>query len=314
MEYRKLGKTDLKVSAIGFGAWGIGGAPFWKAESDAVSERAILRAFELGITLYDTAPVYGFGHSETLLGKALKSKRDDVVLASKCGLRWEKEHVSGIQRNCSKESIKKEIDSSLQRLQTDIIDLYQIHWPDNKTPYQETMEALLEIQRAGKIRHFGVSNYSVQQSKACLKHAPICSVQSEYSLIQRSIETDLIPFCREHHIGLLAYSPLASGVLCGKYDTNTQFTDWRSRGILGQFSGKQFEENLTKVDKLKRISKEIGRSCTHLAINWLVNQAGITSALVGVKNDGQVTDNLKAVGWQLEKKYQSELEEIFTDK
>ena len=314
MDYRKLGKTDLNVSVIGFGAWGIGGAPFWKAESDAISERAILRAFDLGITLFDTAPVYGFGHSEKLLGKVLKSKRDDVIIASKCGLRWEKEHVSGIRRNCSKESIKKEIDWSLKRLQTDLIDLYQIHWPDNKTPYQETMEALIEIQQVGKIRYFGISNYSVKQSQACLPHAPICSLQSEYNLIQRSIETELVPFCCEHDLGLLAYSPLGSGVLCGKYDTNTRFTDWRSHGRVGQFSGKQFENNIAKIEKLKMISQRCDKNCAQLAINWVANQPGVTSALVGVKNDVQVRDNVKAIGWRLEKKYQSELEEIFSDK
>ena len=311
MDYRKLGNTNLKISVIGFGAWGIGGAPFWETEGDAVSERAILRAFDSGINFYDTAPAYGFGHSEKLLGKTLKSLRDKVILATKCGLRWEKEDFSGIQRNCSKESIMKEIDWSLQRLRTDIIDLYQVHWPDNKTPHQETMEALLEIQRAGKIRYFGVSNYSLPQIQACLEHAPIVSLQSEYSLLQRSIEADLVPFCCDHNIGLLAYSPLASGVLCGKYDANTRFTDWRSRGILGQFSGKPFENNIMKVEKLKRISEEISRSCTHLAINWVANQPGVTSALVGVKNDTQVANNVQSVGWRLEDKYQQELNEIF---
>ena len=314
MEYRRLGQTDLKVSVIGFGAWGIGGAPFWTTEGDTASERAILRAVDLGINLFDTAPVYGFGHSERLMGKALKPVRDRVILASKCGLRWEQEDLSGIRRNCSKESIMKEIDLSLQRLQTDCIDLYQVHWPDNKTSHEETMEALLDIQKDGKIRYFGVSNYSVKQIKASLKYAPLVSLQTEYNLLQRSIEKALIPFCLRHDMGLLAYSPLASGVLCGKYGKNTRFTDWRSKGVMGQFTGEGFAKNVDKVERLKELSEEIGRSCTHLAIHWASHQPGITSALVGVKNKEQMEYNVQAVGWQLEKTYHNKLEKIFSNR
>ena len=314
MEYRKLGKTDINVSAIGFGAWGIGGTPFWETEGDTVSERAILRAFELGVNFYDTAPVYGFGHSEKLIGKALKPVRDQVILATKCGLRWQKEDFSGIRRNCSRESIVKEVDWSLQRLQTDIIDLYQIHWPDNTTSHEESMDALLELQKAGKIRHFGVSNYSLEQIQACLRYAPIVSLQIDYNLLQRSIEREVLPFCRKREIAILAYSPLASGVLCGKYDKDTRFTDWRGRNSLGQFTGEAFEKNVAKVQKLRQLSEKIDKSCTHLAISWVLNQPGVTSALVGVKNDSHVEDNVKALGCQLNGEHQKELENIFADK
>ena len=313
MERRQLGNTDLNVSVIGFGAWGIGGAPFWVTEGDTSSERAILKAFDLGINFYDTAPVYGFGHSERLVGKVLKPFRDQVILATKCGLRWdETKNASRIRKDCSKKSILKEIDWSLERLQTDFIDLYQIHWPDDQVSHKETMEALLEIQNSGKIRYFGVSNYSLSQLRESLVHAPAVSLQNEYNLLQRALESETMPFCRQHDIGLLAYSPLASGILCGKYGKKVQFTDWRSRNILRPFSGKEFEKDIDKVDKLRRISESIGQNCTNTAINWVVNQPGVTSALVGVKNSQQVDQNAQAVEWELEESVRRMIDEIFS--
>ena len=313
MELRPFGNTDLKVSVIGFGSWGIGGAPFWKTEGDDISQRAILKAFDLGINFYDTAPVYGFGHSEKLIGKTLKSVRDQVILATKCGLRWEKQDFSGIRKNCTRESIIEEIDWSLKRLQTDYIDLYQVHWPDDKTSHQETMQALLDIQNAGKIRYIGVSNYSPKQIAHCLKYTSVVSLQTEYSLLQRSIEKETFPFCQKHNIGILAYSPLASGVLCGKYGKDTRFSDWRSRKIMGHFSGEKFEKNIDKVEDLRRLSRSIGKSCTHLAINWVINQPGVVSALVGIKNSSQLEYNVNAVGWELEESYRNEIDKIFSN-
>jgi aryl-alcohol dehydrogenase-like predicted oxidoreductase len=237
MEYRKLGSSDLNVSVIGFGAWGIGGAPFWSSEGDNMSVKSIQKAYDMGVNFFDTAPVYGFGLSERLIGKALKPMRDKVILATKCGLRWEKEQLGAITKNATRESILEEIDQSLERLDTDYIDLYQVHWPDVKTPHEETMETLLEIQKQGKIRHIGVSNYSVTQMQDCLRIGPLVSLQPEYSLLQRSIEKETVSFCLIHDIGIIAYSPLASGVLTGKYDRDTTFKDWRSKGIIGQFRG-----------------------------------------------------------------------------
>ena len=218
MEYRKLGSSDLNVSVIGFGAWGIGGAPFWSSEGDNMSVKSIQKAYDMGINFFDTAPVYGFGLSERLIGKALKPMRDKVILATKCGLRWEKEQLGSISKLATRKSILEEIDQSLERLDTDYIDLYQVHWPDGKTPHQETMETLLEIQKQGKIRHIGVSNYSVDQMQECLRVGPLVSLQPEYSLLQRSIENETVSFCLIHDIGIIAYSPLSSGVLTGKYD------------------------------------------------------------------------------------------------
>ncbi|MFQ5483035.1 MAG: aldo/keto reductase [Nitrospinaceae bacterium] len=297
MEYRKLGASDLKVSVLGFGAWGIGGPPFWDNEGDAASLRSIIRAYDLGINFFDTAPVYGFGHSEQLLGRALKPFRDKVIIATKCGLTWDREQLGSIRKRAGAESIKKEIEASLQRLQTDYIDLYQVHWPDADTPQEETMRSLLDLQAQGKIRCIGVSNYNVEQMEACLRIGPLVSLQPEFSLLQRRIEKDLQPFCRQNNISIIAYSPLASGVLTGKYDRHTRFKDWRGKGILGEFTGEAFQKNVAKVERLQKLTAPLGRTCGQIALNWVIRQPGIASALTGVKTESQVEENLAAVGW-----------------
>jgi aryl-alcohol dehydrogenase-like predicted oxidoreductase len=310
MEYRKL--DELEISVISYGAWGIGGAPFWRTEGDKKSIDSIKKSFDLGINFFDTAPVYGFGHSEKLIGKALKSFRNKVVLATKCGLRWDKESLSSLRKDASRKSILEEIDLSLKRLDTDQIDLYQVHWPDVETTQQETMETLLEIQEQGKIRCIGVSNYSAAQIKECLKYAKIVSLQPEYSLLARGIEKETVSLCIENGIGIIAYSPLSSGVLTGKYDKNTKFKDWRSKGVIGTFAGEGFVENISKVDQLKGVAQEEGKTCGQTAINWVLRQPGVATALVGVKNSAQVEENLKAVGWQPSIENDQKIEEIFS--
>ena len=311
MEYRKLGDSDLEISVIGFGAWGIGGAPFWSTEGDHPSCKAILKAVDLGVNFFDTAPVYGFGHSEELLGKTLKPVRDKVILATKCGLVWDKEQLGAIAKNASRTSILNEVEQSLRRLQTDVIDLYQVHWPDVNTPQEETMETLLEIQAQGKIRHIGVSNYSVEQMQECLQVGNLVSLQPEYSLLERSIEKETVPFCTRNQIGIIAYSPLSSGVLTGKYDKSTKFKDWRSKGIIGTFTGEAYENNIDKVDRLKALAEKDGKTCAQMAINWVTRQRGVATALVGVKNESQMEENLRSVGWELSGDQQEKIEEIF---
>jgi len=312
MEYRMLGGSDLNVSVIGFGAWGIGGSPFWSNEGDVISARAIMKSYDLGVNFFDTAPVYGFGHSEELLGKTLKPFRDKVFYATKCGLRWEKRSLGSITKNATRESILVEIDQSLKRLDTDYIDLYQVHWPDIATPQNETMEALLEIQAQGKVRVIGVSNYSVEQMRAMMKTGKIESLQPDYSLLNRSIEKDVVSYCKENKIGVIAYSPLASGLLTGKYGKNDKFNDWRGKGIIGCFSGSQFEKNMDKVERLKAMGKLIGRTCGQMAINWVTSQPHLTTALLGVKNENQVEENIEALGWKLDAKQQEEINYIFS--
>ncbi len=313
MEYRVLGKSGLNVSVIGFGAWGIGGSPFWSNEGDVVSERAIMKAYDLGVNFFDTAPVYGFGHSEELIGKTLKPFRDNVIYATKCGLRWEKQSLGSITKNARRKSILEEIDQSLKRLNTDHIDLYQVHWPDVETPQDETMETLLKIQEQGKIKVIGVSNYSVDQMKTIMKSGRIESLQPDYSLLNRSVEKDIVPYCSENNIGIIAYSPLASGLLTGKYGKHTKFSDWRGKGIIGCFSGPLFERNMEKIDKLKVMGNSIGKTCGQMAINWLLAQPGLTTALLGVKNEQQVEENIKALGWELDLAQQKKISCLFSD-
>jgi len=314
MEYRKLGESDLEVSVIGFGAWGIGGEPFWNSEGHTASERAIQKAYDLGVNFFDTAPVYGFGRSENIMGKALKGFRDKVIIATKCGLVWEKEKLGSMQKVATQESILDEVDKSLTRLQTDWIDLYQVHWPDINTPHEETMGTLVKLKEQGKIRYIGVSNYSVEQLKESIKYAPIVSNQPNYSLLERSIEKESVPYCLDNNIGIIAYSPLASGLLTGKYDKTTDFKDWRGKGIFEGFTGEGLARNITKVDGLKEVAKLTGKTCGQLAINWVIGQPGITTALAGVKNAQQMEDNLNSVGWDPEQSHQDKIEEIFAVK
>lgn len=299
MEKRKLGNSGLEVTVIGFGAWGIGGAPFWNSEGDQESVKAVKTAFDKGINFFDTAPVYGFGRSERLIAKALKGNRDKVILATKLGLRWDKESLSSIRRDSSARSIRFEIGESLKRLETDYIDLYQVHWPDPVVPFQETMEELMKLKEEKKILRIGLSNFSKLQMEEALKYGEVASLQSKYNFLERDIEKEDIPFCLEKNIGIIPYSPLASGLLTGKYDKSAKFKDWRGKGMMGNFSGEVFERNLEIVEGLKEIASRYGKKAHHLAINWLLNQKGITTAIVGVKNAGQVPDNLQSVGWNI---------------
>ncbi|MDR4506039.1 MAG: aldo/keto reductase [Candidatus Scalindua sp.] len=299
MEYRVLGKSDLSVSVIGYGAWGIGGAPFWTTEGEEKSINSIEKALAVGINFFDTAPVYGFGYSEELLGKVLCKRRKDVIIATKCGLRWEKKDLQSLRKDATEKSIFYEIDASLERLKTDYVDLYQVHWPDVDTPIKETMEALLKIQKAGKIRYIGVSNYNVELMKESLKYGQIVSLQPMYSMLERDIEKSILPYCRETDIGVICYSPLASGVLTGKYDENTKFKDWRGKDIIGHFTDDVYLSHVEKVKEISKIAKKLGKTTAQLAINWLLHQNGVTTALVGVKNPGQVEQNSSAVGWKI---------------
>ncbi|HJO56019.1 MAG TPA: aldo/keto reductase [Candidatus Scalindua sp.] len=314
MEYRQLGKSDLKVSVVGYGAWGIGGKPFWSTEGEESSIRSIEKAIDLGINFYDTAPVYGFGYSEELLGRALQSRRKDVIIATKCGLVWEKEELKAISKKANRESISEEIDLSLKRLRTDYIDLYQVHWPDESTAIEETMNTLLQIQKEGKIRYIGVSNYSVDQMEESLKYGQIVSLQPMYSMLERDVEKDRLPFCIENKIGVICYSPLASGVLTGKYDENTRFKDWRGQNIIGNFTGDVYVSHIKKVKELKKIAQRNGKTLAQMAINWILHQEGVSTAIVGVKTPSHVEQNIDAVGWKIVNSDLKEISDILDQK
>lgn len=244
------------------------------------------------------------------MGKAIRGRRDEVVLATKCGLRWKSKKLKGLYNDLSPSSVKEEVDNSLKRLQTDRIDLYQVHWPDPKTPFEETMEALNEIKEQGKIRAIGVSNFSVEQMKAALKIGPVISLQPKYNMVERDVEKEILPFCRDNSIGVLAYSPLASGLLTGKYGEDHKFDGWRGARNFGIFRKKVFGPAMKIVQKLKDYadSKEISLLC--LAIQWVISQPGVTCALVGANSADQMKENIKALDIRLTQSDHQAIDEI----
>ncbi len=228
MRYRKLGKNGPEISVIGFGSWAIGGggwASAWGNQDDEQSAESVRVALYNGINFFDTAAVYGLGHSEEVIGKALKGDRDKVVLATKCGLVWDENQ--NISKNGTYDSILREAEASLRRLGTDYIDLYQMHWPDTdaNAPAEETMRAMDKLVQDGKVRYVGVSNYNVSLLEASLSVRHVDSLQPPYSILRPAVEKEILPFCLENGIGVIAYSPLTSGLLSGNYTYDTKFSD-----------------------------------------------------------------------------------------
>lgn len=283
MQERKLGKNGPDVSVLGFGAWPIGGAMGDVNDEEAI--RAIHRSIELGGTLIDTAESYGNGRSEELVGRAIKDRRDKVFLATK---------VSGGQGRLGYQRILDACDASLKRLQTGYIDLYQCHWVDPETPVEESMRAMDTLVKAGKIRYVGVSNFGVDLLKRCLTVRHVDSVQPVYNMLQRDIEAEIIPFCREHGIGILAYSPLGKGVLTGKYTPESTFPENDERARMKSYKGEQWERSLAIVEQLKPLAQEWGMTMSQMAIAWVLANPVVTTALVGAKNIQQVEQNIAA--------------------
>ncbi len=296
MRRQYLGSSDLHVSVVGLGTWAIGG-DFWGETDDAQSIQAIQTALDSGINLIDTAPAYGAGHAETVVGKAIAGRRDEVVIATKCGVVRTKD---GFERNLKPESVRQEVEDSLRRLQTDVIDLYQIHWPDVDTPLEDTLAALKDLQQQGKFRYLGVSNFGPELMEQVMREMDLVSLQPQYSLLQRDIEQETLPFCRRHNIGVLSYGSLAAGVLTGKFKERPAFAEGDQRYHFYPF----FEEPLWSqaqelVGVLREIAESRGKPTAQAAINWVVQQDGITSALVGCKTPDQARQNAAAGTWTL---------------
>lgn len=307
MEFATLGSSGVRVSRVALGTWAIGGW-LWGGTDVEESVRAIHAALDMGISTVDTAPVYGFGLSEEILADALarrKVPREQVVIATKFGMEWDdKENV---WRNAKPERIRREIDDSLRRLRTDYIDLYQIHWPDPETPIAETAQVVKELYDAGKIRAVGVCNYSVEQLEEWRRHAPLHSVQPRYNLLERKIEADVLPYCREHGLAVLAYSPLARGLLTGKFTENPTFKPGDNRQTDPRFTGENYKRNLRIVDQLKAMAAEKGKTVAQLAVRWVLDQPGVTVALWGARTPAQIQEAAGVSGWQLS---QEDLERI----
>jgi aryl-alcohol dehydrogenase-like predicted oxidoreductase len=311
MEYRTLGKSDIKVSELAFGAWAIGGWLWGGADSkDAV--KAIETAVDHGMTTIDTAAVYGFGLSEELVGKAIKGKRDKVQILTKFGLTWSgkkgefffsSQDNSGkdvnIYKYSSKDKVISDCDRSLKRLGTDYIDLYQIHWPDITTPVSETMEAIEHLVKKGKIRAGAVCNYSTELMAEAGKTYPIASNQVPYSMVNRLIENDIVPYCIEKNIGILAYSPLQRGLLTGKIRPGHVFNEGDTRPGTIYYKEPNFSRIMKMISDLSEIAVELNVTLSQLVLNWTLRQTGITCALAGARNDIQVLDNVKAADFKL---------------
>ncbi|MBA7537546.1 Aldo-keto reductase YhdN [subsurface metagenome] len=293
MRYSYLESLNIRPSHIGFGCWPLGGHG-WGKVSEAEMVKAVHRALDLDVNIFDTAPIYGLGHSEEVLGKTLGTKRGKVIIATKVGLTWKKGKTFEKITDSSPANINREIDDSLKRLKTDYIDLYQIHWPDPNTPIEETMSAMERLKRAGKIRCIGCCNFSLELLKEALKYGQIKAVQIPYNLIDREVEKNLLPFCWENGIGVLTYSSIAQGLLSGKYNENTRFTPDDYRSKYKYFQGEAFLRNLTVLEKVKKVARKVNRSPVQIALRWVLQNPSVATALVGVKNPAQVEQNVLA--------------------
>ena len=301
MRYRPLGSSGIEASVVGFGAWAVGGW-FWGGADDKQSMRAIHAAIDEGVNLIDTAPGYGLGHSEEVVGKAVRDRREKVLLATKCGLVWHVERGSyhleqdgrSVHKYLGAESIRYEIEQSMRRLQTDVIDLYQTHWPDETTPIEETMEVLLELKREGKIRAIGVSNASIDQMDEYRLLGSVDTDQEKYSMLARRLDSAQLPYCERNGIAVLAYSPLEQGLLSGKVSVERRLAPGDLRADNPGFAPEKREEILGLLEVLRPMAEARGITLAQLAIAWTVSQPGLTHALVGARDPVQASENAAA--------------------
>jgi len=296
LDYVRFGLTDLRISRLGMGCAVIGGYDYGKVD-DRESVAAIQKAVELGVNFFDTADVYGFGHAEEILAQGLGPRRHEVVIATKFGVAWNEEGKTS--RDLSAKRVVQALEASLRRLRLDCIPVYQIHWPDPRTPIAETLEALKKCQEAGKIRHIGCCNFPADLVDQAQAYCRVESVQMPYSLAERD-SRETIRHCHEkYNMAVLTYSPLAQGLFSGRYGRDSQFegTDLRKRSYL--FQGERFESNLALLDRLRLVAGRHGRTPAQAAIRWILEESGVTCVLTGVKGPEEIEENAGALGWSL---------------
>jgi aryl-alcohol dehydrogenase-like predicted oxidoreductase len=309
MEYVDIPGTTIRASRIALGTWAIGGW-MWGGSDEREAINTIHTALDRGINLIDTAPVYGFGHSEEIVGKALAigGRRKRALIATKAGLNWKDNKPF---RDARKMRIVGEVENSLLRLRTDVIDLYQIHWPDPDTPIAEIAEAMGALHQAGKIRAIGVSNFSPSQMDEFRKVAPLHTAQPPYNLFERGIEQDVLPYCRARDIAVLAYGSLCRGLLSGRMSQATRFTGDDLRKSDPKFLAPRFGQYLSAVDELDRIAKErFGRRVIHLAVRWVLDRNKMDIALWGARRADQLSPIAGALGWHLDSEAMAEIDSI----
>ncbi len=299
MQYRKLGNSDLRLSVIGLGTWAIGGGDWkfgWGDQDDDEAIACLCRAVELGINWIDTAAVYGLGHSESLVGKALRSipEADRPIIATKCG----RTNLGGgeIGKCLQRESVIAECEGSLKRLGVDCIDLYQLHWPEPDEDIEQGWQTLVDLKRQGKVRQIGVSNHSVDQMRRLQAIHPIASLQPPYSMIAREVEDSILPYCGQQDIGVICYSPMGKGLLTGRFDASraAALSDNDHRSKDPRFQSPQLEVNLAFVDALGEIASGLGWTTAELAIAWVLRRPEVTAAIVGARRPQQISETVIA--------------------
>jgi aryl-alcohol dehydrogenase-like predicted oxidoreductase len=299
---RQLGNSDLHITRIGFGAWAIGGGDWqfaWGHQEDKDSVAAIERALDLGVNWIDTAAIYGLGHSEEVVARALKQSGRKPYILTKCSMRWDNSHT--IYRDLKAASVREEVEASLRRLNIDVIDLYQIHWPDPESEIEEGWETMAQLQQEGKVRFIGVSNFNVAQMKRAMKIAPITSLQPPYSLLRRGVEAEILPWCREHGVGVVNYSPMVSGLLTGKMTADRiqklPADDWRRKNV--EFNAPRLQKNLALVERLRAIGDKHGVEPGVVAIAYTLHHPAVTAAIVGARRPDQVAGTIAAASFAL---------------
>jgi aryl-alcohol dehydrogenase-like predicted oxidoreductase len=310
MNTKQLGNSDLLITPVGFGAWAIGGSGWefgWGEQDDKASVAAIHRALELGVNWIDTAAVYGMGHSEEVVAFALRTwPGPRPYVFTKCGLRWDEQGY--VHRNLKADSIRRECEESLRRLNVDVIDLYQIHWPTDDL--EEGLGAITRLQKEGKVRWIGVSNFNVDEMRRARAVAPITSLQPPYSLVRREVEPEILPFCRSNGFGVIVYSPMASGLLSGAMTreraASLPASDWRSRDV--EFYEPRLSKNLALVERLREVGERVQRPPGQVAIAWALRNPAVTGAIVGARNAKQVEGNVDAATLRLTDKEVAEIE------
>lgn len=319
MQTRKLGFTNLNLTTIGFGTWAAGGAGWqwaWGPQDDADSIAAIQRGLELGINWIDTAAAYGLGHAEEVVGQAIKGRRHEVIVATKCGLVWN-EGSSEVFGRLTAPSLRAECEASLKRLGVEVIDLYQIHWPRDAEHLEEGWSAIADLAKAGKIRYAGVSNFTIEQIKKVQAIYPVASVQPPYSMLERRVEAELLPFCAANNIGVVAYSPMQTGMLTGKYTRELvdqlPADDWRKE-FNPHFKEPALSANLKLVDGLRPIAERNGKTVAQLAIAWVLRRPELTSAIVGARRPAQLEETVAAGDWVLSPEDLAEIDTLLAER
>jgi len=311
MQYRQLGNSDIQISVVTLGTWVMGGW-MWGGSNKSDAIRAIHAAIDQGITTIDTAPVYGFGLSEEIIGEAIKGRKEHIQILTKYGLRWDStegefhfhsEKNDGqkvdIYKNSRIDSIVAECEQSLTRLGIDCIDLYQCHWRDHTTPLEITMEAMATLYKEGKIKAAGVSNFTTEEIAECCKHFPIVSSQPPFSMVKRDAQQELIPFCHSQGIGTIVYSPLQRGLLTGKITPDYTFQPGDHRPTTLEFQPENIQRTNNLLEKIKAIADKYRASLTQVVIQWTIQQEGITAALVGARTESQLKENAGAMDFTL---------------